>query len=114
VTPQPASLLRIYVNANDRSEGRPMHELLVAAALAEGLAGASVFPAVFGYGARGSIHDLASDYQFEDAPLVIEIVDKPERIDAFVKTAAPLLSGGLLTLEPVQVYGPLCQSGGAP
>ena len=101
-----ATLLRIYVNASDRWEGRSMCEAVVAAARAAGLAGASVFPVVLGYGGHAQLHDAASDYQFLDAPVVIEIVDDPDRIQSFAAALGPMLPGGLVTFQSVHVHSP--------
>ncbi|MDR3636486.1 MAG: DUF190 domain-containing protein [Isosphaeraceae bacterium] len=101
-----ATLLRIYVNSGDRWDGQPVYEAVVASARAVGLAGASVFPVLFSYGEHARVHDAASEYQFVDTPVVIEIVDHPDRIQSFLAELGPMVSGGLLTVEPVRISGP--------
>lgn len=95
--------LRVYVNTSDRWQGKPLYEAVVSAAHAAGLAGASVFPVNFSFGAHRRIHDDASDYQFVEEPVVIEVVDTSEKIDSLLATIGPMLNGGLVTVQNVRV-----------
>lgn len=101
--PTEARLLRIHVDAHDRWHGRPLYEAIVARARAADVAGASVFPVEMSYGSHRHIHDAASDYGFVDLPVVIEIVDGPERIDALLSALGAMLAGALATVQPVRV-----------
>jgi PII-like signaling protein len=101
--PPDARLLRLYVDAHDRWQGRLLYEAIVARARSAGLAGASVFPAEMGYGSHRHIHDAASEYGFVGLPVVIEIVDAPERIDALLAGLGPMLANVAATVRPVRV-----------
>ena len=101
--PTEARSLRIYVDARDRWQGRPLYEAIVAHARAADVAGASVFPVEMSYGSHRHIHDAASDYGFADLPVVIEMVDAPERIDALLAELGPMLAGAAATVRPVRV-----------
>jgi PII-like signaling protein len=101
--PADAHLLRIYVDAQDRWQGRPLYEAIVARARAADLAGASVFPAEMSYGSHRRIHDAASDYAFDGLPVVIEIVDEPGRVDALVSDLGAMLAGAVTTVRYVRV-----------
>lgn len=103
MTTHEAALLRLHVNASDRWHGKPLYEAIVSAAHATGLRGASVFPVAFGFGERRRIHDNASEYQFVDEPVIIEIIDTSEKIDSLLATIGPMFNGGLMTVEPVRV-----------
>ncbi|MBX6316374.1 MAG: DUF190 domain-containing protein, partial [Isosphaeraceae bacterium] len=82
--PPEASLLRVYLNANERWHGMPLYRALVERARALHLAGASVFGVELSYGAHRRLHDVASEYTSYDIPVVIEVVDAPERVAALV------------------------------
>jgi PII-like signaling protein len=101
--PTDARLLRIYVDAHERWEGRPRYEAIVARARAAEVAGASVFPVEMSYGSHRHIHDAASDYGFLELPVVIELVDAPERIAALLDELGPMIAGVEATVQPVRV-----------
>ena len=101
--PTEARLLRIYVDAHDRWHGRPLYEAIVARARAMDVAGASVFAVEMSYGSHRRIHDAASDYGFVGLPVVIEVVDAPERIDALAAELGAMIAGALATVQPVRV-----------
>ncbi len=96
-----ARLLRLYVNADDRFQGRPLFEAVVTKARAMGLAGASVFVAEMGYGCHRVVHDLMSDYAFMEAPLVVEVVESPERIQELLGEFKAMVGEGLVTVSTV-------------
>jgi PII-like signaling protein len=101
--PPEASLLRVYVNSSHRWQGGPLYRAIVETARARGVAGASVFPVEVSFGARRLIRDVESDYQFFDIPVVVEVVDAPERVEALLAELGPMLRGGLMTVSPVRV-----------
>jgi hypothetical protein len=101
--PPDSRQLRLYVNANDRIRGKPLFQAIVELARSIGMAGASVFPAEFGYGTHKRIHDASSDYEFAEVPVVVELVDAPARIDAFLDAIGQMVSEGLATVKPVRV-----------
>ena len=77
-------LLRIFVGESDRWEGRPLHEAIVLAAREAGLAGATVLRGMSGFGANSRIHTTTILRLSEDLPIVIEIVDRAEKIQAIL------------------------------
>jgi PII-like signaling protein len=99
-----AHLLRIYVGENDRWEGRPLYEAIVRAAREQGLAGATAFLAIEGFGASSRIHTVKVLRLSEDLPVVIEVVDRPERIAGFLPIVDELVSEGLVTIEKVHAF----------
>jgi PII-like signaling protein len=104
----PGMLLRVFIGENDRWHGKPLYEALVLKAREAGLAGATVVRGVAGFGAHSRLHTAKVLRLSEDLPLVIEIVDKEERIRAFVPTCDEMIGEGLITLERVEVlkYAP--------
>jgi uncharacterized protein len=96
-----AHLLRIYVNESDRWEGRAVYEAIVRAAREQGLAGATALRAIEGYGAGGRVRSVKVLHLSEDVPIVVEIIDTPERIAAFVPTLDKIVAEGIVTLEKI-------------
>jgi len=105
--PKQAVLLRIFIGEDDRSNGSPLYEVIVLKAREQHLAGATVLRGPMGFGASSRLHTSKILRLSEDLPLVIEIVDSEERINAFLPTLDGIMTSGLITLEKVQVlqYG---------
>lgn len=104
MTPRsPARQLSIIVGESDTWHGRPLYSEIVHRAHAAGLAGASVFRGIEGYGASNHIHTTRIFSLSEDLPVAVVIVDLSEKIDAFVADVEPLIQEGLITVADVDV-----------
>src|SRR5580704_2518325 len=105
--PKDAMLLRIFFGEEDRFEGNPLYEAIVLKAREMHIAGATVLRGAMGFGASSRLHTTKILRLSEDLPLVIEIVDSEEKINAFLPTLDGMMTSGLITLEKVQVlqYG---------
>jgi uncharacterized protein len=105
--PREAVLLRIFIGEDDRTKGRPLYEAIVLKAREAGLAGATVLRGPMSFGKSSTLHTAKVLRLSEDLPIVIEIVDTQEKIDAFLPLLDPMMGSGLVTLERVQVlqYG---------
>lgn len=101
--PLDSLLLRIFIGESDRHAGKPLYEALVLSAREHGLAGATVLRASLGYGAASRLHSAKILRLSEDLPMVVEIVDSDEKIQAFLPILETMLDGGLATLEKVRV-----------
>jgi PII-like signaling protein len=101
--PSEASLLRIFIGESDKSDGRPLSEVIVETARKRELAGATVLRGFLGFGANSRIHTSKILRLSEDLPVVIEIVDAVEKIEAFLLELDNLIGEGLVTLEKVRV-----------
>ena len=101
--PSEAELLRIFVGDGDKHHGRPLYEAIVEEARNRGLAGATVLRGTLGFGAHSRIHTAKILRLSEDLPMVVEIVDKPERIAEFLPVLDAMMAEGLVTLEKVRV-----------
>jgi len=95
--------LTIYVGESDRHGHTPLATELVQRAHAAGLAGASVFRGVEGYGASNHIHTTRILSLSDDLPIAVVIIDTAEAIAAFVPQLDELITEGLVTLEDVEV-----------
>jgi len=102
-----ALLLRIFIGEDDKHRGKPLYETIVLKAREVHLAGATVLRGPMSYGHRSKLHTTKILRLSEDLPLVIEIVDDEPKIRAFLPFLDEVMSGGLVTLEKVQVlrYG---------
>ncbi len=101
--PHEAELLRIFIGESDRHGHRPLYEAIVQLAREKGLAGATVLRGIMGFGAHSRMHTAKILRLSEDLPIVIEIVDTPERIEAFLPQIDGMIAEGLVTLEKVRV-----------
>ena len=110
-----ATLLRIFLGESDRLDSRPLYEAIVLAARHHGLAGATVLRGPMGFGASSHLHTAKILRLSADLPMVIEIVDTDEKIQAFLPLLEQLMGSGLVTLEKVKVwrYG-VKEAGGGP
>ncbi len=105
--PRDALLLRIFVGEDDRCDRRPLYEAIVLKAREHQIAGATVLRGPMGFGNSSRIHTTKILRLSEDLPLVIEIVDSEEKINAFLPVLDGMMGSGLVTLEKVRVlrYG---------
>jgi PII-like signaling protein len=101
--PTDSVLLRIFIGEADRHEGHPLHEAIVLKARALHLAGATVLRGAIGFGKSSRLHTSKILRLSADLPLVIEIVDSEENIQAFLPVLDAMMGGGLVTLEKVKV-----------
>jgi hypothetical protein len=104
---QDAVLLRIFIGENDRYKSRPLYEAIVLKARELHLAGATVLRGPMGFGHSSRLHTAKILRLSEDLPLIIEIVDSEDKIQAFVSALDEMMGSGLVTIEKVKVlqYG---------
>ena len=96
-------LLRIFIGETDKHERMPLYEWIVRQARAEGMAGATVQRGIVGYGAGSLIHTTKILRLSEDLPVIVEIVDTEEKIDAFLPLIEPAITEGLVTIERAHI-----------
>lgn len=101
--PSEAQLLRIFIGEADKWDGKPLYEGIVHRARQRGMAGATVLRGLMGFGAHSRLHTAKILRLSEDLPIVIEIVDTPERIESFLPELDQMMQEGLITLEKVNV-----------
>ena len=105
--PHEAMLLRIFIGESDRWHHQPLYEAIVLKARELHLAGATVLRGPMGYGKSSRLHTAKILRLSMDLPLVIEIVDAADKLNAFLPPLKQMVGGGLVTLEKIQVvhYG---------
>jgi PII-like signaling protein len=102
-----AKLLRIFVGETDRHHSVNVYEKIVIEARKAGLAGATVFKGIMGFGGTSRIHTSKILRLSEDLPLIIEIVDEYSKIEKFLPIVDKIMeesnSGGLITIEKAEI-----------
>ena len=96
--------LRIFINESDRLDGKPLYETIVRPARDQGMAGATALRGIEGFGANGRVHTVKILRLSEDLPIVIEIVDQPERLAAFMPALQAMVVEGMMTIEKVRTF----------
>jgi PII-like signaling protein len=99
----PGKWLRVYIGESDKWHGRPLYQAVVELLRREGLAGATVLRGVEGFGAHSRIHTARILRLSEDLPMVIEVIDRAERIEAVLPKLDAMIGDGLITLIDVNV-----------
>ena len=101
--PKEAKLLRIFIGESDIYMHRPLYEVIVEEARKCGLAGATVLRGILWFGANSRIHTTKILRLSEDLPVVVEIVDAEDKIEAFLPALDEMIGEGMVTLEKAQV-----------
>ena len=99
----PALLARIYIGESDRWEGQPLYEAIVEKLRTSGIAGATVLRGIEGYGRAARVHTAQILRLSEDLPILIEVVDREDRVRQILPEIDDMVDGGLITLEHVEV-----------
>ena len=98
-----ALLARIYIGESDTFEGRPLYDAIVRRLRERGIRGVSVFRGIEGFGRSSRVHTTRILALSEDLPILIEVVDEEARLRPVLDELEPMIGGGLVTLERVQV-----------
>ena len=98
-----ARMLRIHFGEDDRWQGKPLHEAIVAKCLELGIAGATVYRGIEGFGASTRIHH-ASHFTFShDAPIQLTVIDREEQIEKLLPHLDTMVEEGLIAMSRVEV-----------
>src|ERR1700738_2332825 len=101
--PRDAMLLRIFLGDGHELKGAPLYEKIVLRTREQKLAGATVLRGPLGFGKSSHMHTAKILRLSMDLPMVIEIVDSLEKINAFLPHLEGMMRGGLVTMERAQV-----------
>lgn len=100
-------ILRIYVSNTDRIKHTSVYESIAFAAKRYGLAGATVYKGIMGYGASSELHSDKFWELTEKIPIIIEIIDDEEKINSFIEKILPLIQqlpkGCLVTCQNTEI-----------
>lgn len=101
--PEESLMLRIMIGEADRWHHQPLYEAIVLHARELGLAGATVLRGPMGFGASTRVHTAKILQLSADLPVVVEIIDAKEKIEAFLPTIGAMINGGMVTTHVVRV-----------
>jgi hypothetical protein len=97
------TLMRIFIGESDKYQGKPLYEALVERLREKGLAGATVLRGVAGFGASSTVHTEKILRLSLDLPIIVEVVETEEAIQAILPDLDDMIGGGLITLERARV-----------
>ena len=101
--PEQGHLLKIFIGESDKYKGIPLYKWIIRKAREKGIAGATVLRGMVGYGAHSMIHTTKILRLSEDLPVVIEIIDTPEKIEEFLPFIDESVKEGLATVEVINI-----------
>ncbi|WP_020494596.1 DUF190 domain-containing protein [Sciscionella marina] len=102
-TGEPGTRASIHLHDDDRCHGRPLFSEIVHRAAEEGLTGATVLHGCEGYGASGALHTERLVSSWERTPAEVVLIDRPDRIAAFLDQLGPLIAGCPVVLSEVRI-----------
>ena len=97
------ALMRIHIGESDKWHGKPLYEAIVELLRKEGFSGATVLRGVGGFGGSSVYHTDKLLRFSQDLPIIVEVVEYPERIEQILPRLDEMVDGGLITLEKVRV-----------
>ncbi|WP_148882211.1 DUF190 domain-containing protein [Thermococcus aciditolerans] len=95
--------LRIYIGENDRFEGKPLYKAIVEKLREMGIAGATVYRGIYGFGKKSRVHSADVMRLSTDLPIVVEVVDRGYKIEKAINEVKPMIRDGMITVEPTIV-----------
>ncbi len=95
--------LRIYIGENDRWDGKPLYKVIVERLREMGIAGATVYRGIYGFGKKSRVHSGDIMRLSTDLPIVIEVVDRGFKIERAICEVKPMIKDGMITVEPTIV-----------
>ena len=97
-------LLKIFIGESDQWHGEPLYHAILKKIKENGLAGATIIRGIEGFGANSRIHSTRVLRLSEDLPIVIEVIDKEERINAIIKVLDDMITEGLMiVIQDVEI-----------
>jgi len=93
------TLMRIFISENDHYEHKPLYQALVELFKSEGFYGATVLKGAMGFGCHSELHTDHLLRLSSNLPVVVEVIDKQERIEQILPRLSGMFGGGLITLE---------------
>lgn len=98
-----ARLMRIYMGESDKWQGEPLFEAIVKRLRLMDIAGATVYRGILGYGAKGHTHKSGRLPFSHDLPVMISVVDSPEKLSQALNEIESMMQDGIIVLSDVEV-----------
>jgi PII-like signaling protein len=96
-------LMRIHIGERDKWKGKALYEVIVEMLRSRGYAGATVLRAIMGFGANAHLHTDRVELLSLDLPIVVEVIETAEKIEAILPEIDAMITSGLITLERAKV-----------
>jgi PII-like signaling protein len=100
----PAKLVRIYLGESDKCHEEPLYEAIVKKLRMMDFSGATVYRGILGYGAKGHTHKAGRFHLSHDLPIMISVVEKPEKVDDLVRVVAEMMQDGIIVTSDVELH----------
>jgi uncharacterized protein len=100
----PAKLVRIYLGEADKCKDEPLHEAIVKKLRMMEFSGATVYRGILGYGAKRHTHKPGRFHLSHDCPIMISVIEKPERVEELVQSVAAMMQDGIIVTSDVQLH----------
>jgi len=100
----PAKLVRIYLGESDKQNGEPLYESIVKKLRMMDFSGATVYRGILGYGAKGHTHKGGRFHLSHDSPIMISVVEKPEKVNDLVRVVAEMMQDGIIVTSDVELH----------
>jgi PII-like signaling protein len=100
----PAKLVRIYLGEDDKRGDEPLYEAIVKKLRMMDFSGATVYRGILGYGAHGRTHRGGRFHLSRDLPVMISVIEKPEKISELVRVVAEMLQDGIIVTSDVELH----------
>jgi uncharacterized protein len=97
------TLMRIHIGESDKWQGKPLHQAIVEMLRKDGFYGATVLRGVAGFGGSSILHTDKLLRMSQDLPIILEVIESPEKIEKILPRLDEMIDGGLVTLEKVRV-----------
>ncbi len=97
------TLMRIFIGESDAYHGKPLYQALLDKLRERGCAGATVLRGSAGFGAHRALHTDKVLRLSVDLPIVVEVVETEETIQAVLPELDAMIGGGFITLERAKV-----------
>jgi PII-like signaling protein len=99
----PAKLMRVFLGESDRSHDEPLYDAIVKKLRMIDIAGATVYRGIYGYGAKGHTHKQSFWHLSNDMPIMISVIDVPEKIAIAAEAVEAMMGDGLIVISDVEM-----------
>lgn len=98
-----AKLLRVFIGEADKWHGEPLYDAIVKKLRMLDIAGATVYRGILGYGAKGHEHKKSFFHVSKDLPILVSVIDSPEKIAAAAEAIEGMLEDGLIVISDAEI-----------
>jgi PII-like signaling protein len=95
--------MRVFMGEDDKWQGEPLYDAIVKTLRMMDIAGATVYRGILGYGAKGHEHKRSVFHPMRDLPIVISVIDSPDKIAAAAQAIEGMLDNGLIATSEVDM-----------